>query len=522
MEKETSEIFKEFREHSIAEFFKKNRQMLGYSSKVRSMTTIVHEYVTNSLDACEEKGILPDISVEIKEIENERYHISVKDNGPGIPKEYVGRALAEILAGTKFHRYLQQRGQQGIGAAGCTLFSQITTGKPIHIKSSTSGGNVYECDLSIDIMKNLPVMANYKEYSEDFEGIEIRGEFAEVKYENSDHGVYEYLRRSALANPHAQISLLAPDGSRISFMRATNELPKRPKEAKLHPLGLSVNDLLDYAKASTNRKISGFLEEAFARVTPAKIEEIAHISGIDMSKDPKEISWEDAKKIINAIKQIKWISPDSTSIVPIGEKQIKNAMQNIINPEFMNIKERKPAIFRGGIPFIVEAGIAYGGSSINKDSNTGGVILRFANRVPLMFDSNSCAITEAVRAIQWKRYNIDLENDPVSIFVNVSSAFIPYSGVGKEAIAQEPEIIEEIKLTLMEAARGLQRYVAGKRDLNYEIGRYKTIMRYVNQLATDLSSITGRDKSEIENQIKEVVRVHYPRITEAEDKKQGN
>ena len=110
-EKDADMIFKEFKQHSIAEFFKKNRQMLGYSGKVRSLTTIIHEYVSNSLDACEEAGLLPEIRVEIRELGEDKYSVKVRDNGPGIPKSIVGKAMATVLAGTKFHRYLQQRGQ---------------------------------------------------------------------------------------------------------------------------------------------------------------------------------------------------------------------------------------------------------------------------------------------------------------------------------------------------------------------------------------------------------------------------
>ena len=99
-------IFKELKTHSISEFFRKNSQMLGYSGKVRSLTTVVHEYVTNSLDACEEANILPYISVRISEISDSKYSVVVSDNGPGIPEKMMGRVLATVLSGTKFHRYV--------------------------------------------------------------------------------------------------------------------------------------------------------------------------------------------------------------------------------------------------------------------------------------------------------------------------------------------------------------------------------------------------------------------------------
>ncbi len=513
VELKAEEIFKEFKQHSVAEFFKKNRQMLGYSGMTRSLVTIVHEYVTNSLDACEEAGILPDIMVKVEGTDENKYRLSVGDNGPGIPKNYIGKVLATILAGTKFHRYMQQRGQQGIGASGCTLFSQITTGKPIKAVSATGTGNGYSCNVSLDTVHNKPVISEYKEVDGARRGLMVEGEFADVKYENSDHGIYEYLRRTALSNPHAQIKLVDPSGQEFAFLRAIDTMPLRPKPIKPHPLGLTVNDLIDFAQVSDSRKLSSFLVDTFSRFSQDKANEIGGIAkDVDLSKAPKDISWADAEALVKAFKQVKWISPDATSVIPIGEEQVKVAIKNILNPEFMNVVERKPRVFRGGVPFIVEAAVAYGGNAGKKTSEGyEGNILRFANRVPLLFDSGTCAITAAAKTVDWKRYNIDIENQPISVFINVSSVYIPYSGVGKEAISQEDEIIDEIKLAIMEAARGVQRYISGKMHINHETNKYKTITRYTEQLAKDLADLTGEDKARIDKSLAKLVTKHYPK-----------
>ncbi len=515
------EIFKEFKEHSIAEFFKKNRQMLGYAGKVHSLVTIVHEYVTNSLDACEEAGILPDITISIKGIGEDKYKVTVEDNGPGIPKNFVGKALAQILSGTKFHRYMQQRGQQGIGAAGCTLYSQITTGKQVSVRSTVSKGKSYSCSIGIETMRNKPIVSNMQdiENGSDHTGLYIEGEFADVKYENSDHGVYEYLKRTALSNPHVQIKLIDPEGKEFTFMRAVNSVPERPIPTKPHPLGLTVNDLLEFAQRSSSRKVSSFLLDTFARVTPNKINEIkGMLTQLDMEKEPQKLTWQDAEELIKAFSRVKWLAPDASYIKPIGAEQIRIALKNILNPEFMNVIERRPAVFRGGIPFIVEAAVAFGGTSGKKtEEGYEGSILRFANRVPLLFDSGNCAITEAVKSIEWKRYGIDLDMQPVSVFVNVSSVYIPYSGVGKEAIAQEDEIIGEIKLALMEAARGLQRYISGKEHMHEEASKYNAVMRYTKQLASDLSSMSGIDHAIIEKKLETLIAKHYQRVAKKEE-----
>ena len=515
------EMFKEFKEHSIADFFKKNKQMLGYSSMGRALVTIVHEYVTNSLDACEEAGILPSISISITKISENRYSVKVSDNGPGIPKNYVGRVFGKILAGTKFHRNMQQRGQQGIGAAGCTLFSQVTTGRPVSITSFTSDSG-YRCKIGIDTFANKPVITELEDISIDGQGIgtTVEGEFNDVKYDSGEHSVSEYIRRTALSNPHVEIKFTDPSGNENVFLRAVDSVPARPKVSKLHPLGLTVNDLIEMSHATKEKKLASFLVGTFTRFSQAKVKEIGDLAkDIDMNSPPSKLAWDDAEKLIKAFKDVKWIAPESDNVVPIGKARIEYALKNILDPEYMSVVERKPRVFRGGIPFIVEAAVSFGGNSGKRgsDEESSGNILRFANRVPLLFDTGNCAITTAVRSVQWKRYGIDFDNQPVSVLVNLSSVYVPYSGVGKEAISQEEEIVEEIKLAVMDAARGVQRYISGKQQINYDRSRYRTVMRYTSQLSKDLSTLTGVPKEKIRKELEEVVAKHYPKIERKEE-----
>ncbi len=532
------DIFKEFREHSISEFFRRNSQMLGYSGKVRSLTTIVHEYVTNSTDACEEAGILPEIRVGVRELGENKYAVTVSDNGPGIPSKLIGKALATILAGTKFHRYKQQRGQQGIGAAGCTLFSKITTGKPVHVSSGTSRES-YECEVTIDIKSNKSIIENLRKLETEFKGTTVLAEFGEVKYEKSDHGIYEYIKRTALTNPHIAFTLIEPDGNEIVFPRSVNELPKTAREIKPHPLGITTNDLLEFAHRSESRKLTSFLSDTFSRVTPGKISELRAIAkDVDLDSDPRALSWQNAEKLVSAFKEVKWMAPELDSLSAIGEKQIEAAIKNILNPAFTCVVERKPKVFSGGIPFLVEAGIAYGGNAgkprepvSGKERgeaplpSSEGNILRFANKVPLLFDSSNCAITEATRGIDWKRYSIQsFDEEPISVLVNVSSVHIPYSGVGKQAVSQEEEIIDEIKLAVQDCARSLQRYLNGVKSQNLKESRYKTIIRYVSQLAGDLSEITVYKKEEIEKALSSLVENRYRAADQdpGHDSEEGN
>lgn len=546
----TEKIFSEFKEHSVAEFFKKNQQMLGFSGKTRSLTTIVHEYVTNSLDACEEAGILPDVTITITELDKEKYKVIAEDNGPGIPEKHLGKALGMMLAGTKFHRYCQQRGQQGIGASGCTMYAQITTGKPIHVVSRYDSRRI-SCDLSIDLKSNSPRIANLLKEDGSFgSGLRVEAEVAEVKYDLSSFGVYEYIRRTALSNPHLQITLIDPEKQKFSFPRSDSKVPPKPMVVQPHPMGLSTNDLIDFAHREREcRRISSFLQERFVRVSAGKVDELRQLCpDVDFDKKPADLQWHEAEKIVKAIhnEKVKWIAPATDSIIPIGQEQIEKSLKNIMAPEFVVVTERPPKIYKGGIPFAVEAAIAYGGGAgkngmernngTAKSGATSGQpgtsgappaqseVIRYANRAPLLFDNSGCAITEAVKEIDWKRYKIrNFEEEPVSVFVNLCSVYVPYTSAGKQAIADEEEVVQEIKNAIMEAARELQRYLGGKHRERDRAERKKAILRYVTQLSKDLPELAGKgDSKKLEKELINLIETKYSgQIENGEDEEEA-
>ncbi len=493
-----------FKEYSVAEFFKKNKQMLGFSGKVRSLTTIVHEYVTNSLDACEEAGILPNIRVEVEQISQDRYRVVVADNGPGLPKHLIGKALAKMLTGTKFHRYIQQRGQQGIGAAGATLYAQLTTGKGIHVISGYRG-KMISCDVSIDFKANEPKVENLEEQESSFHGLIVEGEFADVKYDASQYGVLEYLKRTAIANPHATIQLIAPNGERHLFERSVNELPRRVREIKPHPLGISAHDLLDIAAITPATKLGSMLTTELSRFSAEKLRRVAELADVDMNKSPKDMTWYDAEKLVKAFKQLKWIAPPTDVLSPIGKEQIEKSLSNILFPEIISVVERSPKVLWGGVPFQVEAAIAFGGKISRK-----GEIMRFANKAPLLFDAAGCAITQVVKNIDWGRYGLKkFDEEPIVVLVNVVSTHIPYVSAGKQAISSESELTDEIKNAIQEAARGIKLHLVHKRKAAELAKKKKAFLRYVGQIAADLSALSGASKEEIEERIKYIIEHRF-------------
>ncbi|HHT9153753.1 MAG TPA: DNA topoisomerase VI subunit B, partial [Candidatus Hypogeohydataceae bacterium YC40] len=153
------------REISISEFFTKNRHLLGFDNPKKALLTCVKEGVDNSLDACEEAGILPEIVVKIDPTEHEdRFRVTVEDNGPGILKNQIPRIFAKLLYGSKFHRLKMARGQQGIGISAAGMYGQLTTGRPVCITSRTKPGKpAYYCELMMDTQKNEPVIVKEQE-----------------------------------------------------------------------------------------------------------------------------------------------------------------------------------------------------------------------------------------------------------------------------------------------------------------------------------------------------------------------
>lgn len=508
------ELAKEFREHSVAEFFKKNKQMLGLYGKVRTLTTIVHEYVTNSLDACEEAKILPEIEVKIDELGEEHYMVTVKDNGPGLTKETVGKALGKLLAGTKFHRMIQARGQQGIGAAGCTMLSQMTTGKPTKVITGTGKGKAISLEISIDPKRNEPKISNMKELDKDYRGLAIQAQFKNVLYREGASGPLEYLKRTAIANPHAQIKFRDPKGTVITFKRTANYIPKQPKEMKPHPYGATVDEVTTMAKYTQAKKISSFLKNDFDRIGQTSIDKIQKLVSFDLNKDPKTLTWEEAEEILKAFKKVDFIAPSTEGLIPIGEERIKKSLQSIVKPEFVHVITRKPKVYAGGFPFQVEVGIAYGGEAGKSASNgekneeeTAKVeIMRFANRAPLLFDASNCAITKAVNSIDWKRYGVkDFESTPLTIFINFISVHIPYTGAGKQAIADEDEVIEELRLALMDCARTTSNYIYTKRKAEERKMKQEMFYKYIPEIAEALQNITKTDEKLIVKKLEKLV-----------------
>lgn len=482
----------------------KNRHLLGYENPTKSLITIVKEFVDNSLDACEEARILPDIKIAVKEVSPERFRVKIEDNGPGIVEEKLALAFGKLLYGSKFHRLKMSRGTQGLGASGSILYSQLTTGKPAKITSST-GKAIHHLELLINVNKNEPQIVSHKEEKNPgkWRGLKMEVE-CEGRYIEGKQSVLEYLRQTAMSNPYAKIIYDGPNG-KVEFERVVKELPPLSKEIKPHPYGVEIGLLRRMLHATNTRNVVGFLTNEFSRVGRGTAVHILKLSKIE-DKKPASLTHEETEKLHKAMQMVKLISPPTDCLSPLGEKLLEEGLRKETKAEFVVAFTRPPSVYRGN-PFLIECGLAFGGELPNGTAQ----LFRFANKVPLLYHASDCATSEAVTETDWRRYgfsqsNGQLPQGQLAIFIHFASVWVPYTSEGKQAIANYPDINKEMRLALQEAGRRLATYVRQKKKLREGQMRKDLFEKYIPELAESLEKLTDEKKESLIVSLEKIIK----------------
>jgi len=468
------ELAKKQKEISVAEFFERNKHILGFGNQTRALITSVKEGVDNGLDACEEANILPDIYVEIKNHENGECKVIVEDNGPGVIKKQIPHIFGRLLYGSRFYAIRQSRGQQGIGISAVVLYGQLTTGKHAKIISKVAQDRpAVVTELAIDTNKNRAEVINKDTVHWD-KPCGTRVEVSIIAdYKRGKRFVYDYLLSTSIVNPHAQIIYREPDGTEHIFERTSETLPKKSVEIKPHPYGVELGTLIKIAKNTKSRKLSTFLKTEFSSMGDRTTNSAIQKANLDKNLNPKEMSREQFLALHSAFKEVKIMAPSIECLSPIGETLIKRSLKHEtqeISPEFIVTASRPPSVYSGN-PFQVEVGLVYGGKLPKEETIK---ILRFANRVPLLYQQGGCVTTQAISSIDWRRYGLNqpsgkgIPSGPAIFLTHISSTLIPFTSESKEAIADVTEIENEIKLAFRECARKVQYHI------HKEIRRAKT------------------------------------------------
>ena len=512
------------REISVSEFFTKNRHLLGFDNPRKALLTCVKEAVDNALDACEEAGILPDIVVKLEAVANggpppaasqaTRFRITVTDNGPGIVRQQIPPIFAKLLYGSKFHRLRMSRGQQGIGISAAGMYGQLTTGKPVTIISRTSARTqAHYFEVQIDTKKNEPLILEKKQIDwEAPRGTEVTLE-VEGRYQKGRASVDEYVEQTIIANPHVKMTYVTPEAETKEFRRTYDQLPASPREIKPHPYGIELGMLLKMLQDTKSHWLSGFLSGDFSRVSPRLAEDICKAAGVSPRARPRDVRGQAAENLYKGIQATKIMAPPTNCLSPIGEKAILAGLYQQIKGDFYTAVTRPPAVYRGN-PFVIEAGLAYGkgpeqaqesrvkkdvplaeGEEAESDHELARVI-RYANRVPLLYQQSSCASYKAVLDTTWRNYGIAQSRGavpagPMVIFVHMASVWVPFTSESKEAIAEYDEIHKEITLALRECGRRLGAFLRRRERAHSEFRRRNIFELYIEEVVASCNRLKG-------------------------------
>jgi DNA topoisomerase-6 subunit B len=484
-----------FQEISAADFFYRNRDIAGFTNPTRAIYSTVRELVENSLDACETRGITPEIYLRISHESGPTdgpgiYRIHIQDNGIGIPSDIIPSAFGQVLFGSKY-KLRQTRGTFGLGGKMAILYGQITTHGKALITSSTGPTKIHRYEISIDIQKNKPVVLNHKTYSNEnrWHGTVI--DFStEADYTRAMPKILEYLMQTAIVAPYATLMYVDPRGRLYRFDRATVQMPTPPHETLPHPYGVDVETMKRLIELTKERTMVSFLKTHFHRVGKTIAASFLSQLNIHVRKNPKKLTSDEIVQLVNGMKSYKFLSPDASCLSPLGEELLEAGIKKELTPEFVAVYQRKPSAY-AGFPFIVEVGIAYGGEI---EAGEGIKLFRFANKIPLLFDEASDVSWKVVNTeVDWRHYKASPDM-PIAVFVHICSTKVPYKTVGKEFIADRPDVEREILNAVREVARRLSLFLSKKIHLAHDKRRLDVFQKYLPKIAVFSSKLAKKGK----------------------------
>ena len=477
---------------AISEFFEKNKHFLGFDTLNRALITAVKEAVDNALDACEEARILPDIVVKISKLDNKKdiLQLEVEDNGPGIPRASIEKVFGQLLFGSRFHAIRQSRGQQGIGITGVVMYSQLTTGDPTHVESKIAKeATAVSVDIGLDTRKNKAIKSNQDriDWGEKAHGLKVKTKM-KAKYQRGRQSVWQYLRMTSIVNPHADILFIDPDGERHHWQRVTERLPGRVEAIKPHPNGIELGQLQRLCSESSESRMTTFLRRTFSGVSGRAAKELCEVSELEEKLKPKTLNPQQVRALLEAFqgerllkgKPVKLLNPPTSCLSPIEELLIKKGLSKTIDSKFVTTMTRAPSVTQGN-PFQVEVGLIFGdGMAADKPVE----ILRFANRVPLMYQQGGCLLTKAIESVDWRQYGLDqaggrgVPKGPAAILVHLASTNVQFTSEAKEALSDNETVMEEARKAMLEMGRGLRKHLEKQKKM----GKTKEKFELINDI----------------------------------------
>ncbi|MCB0342110.1 MAG: DNA topoisomerase VI subunit B [Pseudobdellovibrionaceae bacterium] len=490
---------------STAEYFAKNLQQVGFSSPIKAVLTTLKEAVDNSLDACEEAGIAPEILVSVKKVgkgssrSTDLVEVVVQDNGPGIDQSDIPQVFGQYLASSKFGRGQCSRGQQGIGISAATTWAQLTNASGVKVLSKTKKmRKALSTIVDVDIKGNKGLLKDKNLVDWDINhGTRVEFRIDGRVQLKGDGGLLTYLEGTTLVNPHLTLKYELLDNEPVVVSRVTEDVPKVPAPTLPHPHTMKLGEFMTHAHLYGNMTLEKFLKKGFSRVTEATIKEFTQ-HGLPkgfLSKTLTKTSEAEFKKVFQAIQDTNLANPSTRSVLTVGEEGLSKSIQRLGEIDFFSVVTRKPRIcdFK---PVVVEVAIARFLDRPASANDEPVQLLRFANRVPLQFDKGACAITKAVESVNWRSYGLSqpkgsLPQGPYVFAVSMTSPFIKFKNASKETIDASDELVEEIRLALMRAGQKLSRHIKREHKAADLERKMQHIEKFGPILVEGLASIVG-------------------------------
>ena len=460
---------------STAEYFSKNLQQVGFSSPTKAVLTTLKEAVDNSLDACEEAGILPDLFVEVERVgagsmkNTDKVRIKVADNGPGIDADDIAKVFGEYLASSKFGRGRCSRGQQGIGISAATTYALQTTAMGVRVKTKQAKQRkAVTCTVEVDLKNNKGILKDRQTIDWDREHGTSVEFFIDGRIQlNGEAGLLNYLRGNVLVNPHMSLQYKLPEVGKNKMARVTKEVPRIPDATEPHPHTMKLGEFIAHARLFGKTRTSNWLKSGFSRLSDKVFDELVKTAGLPRStldRGVDTLSDQEFKDLFVIIQNAKLMAPSTQSVLSIGEEGLSMSIQRLGDVDFFSVVSRKPTIcdFK---PIQVEVAVARLKDRTGISEEDPVQVLRFANRVPLQFDKAACAIVKAICDVNWRSYGLRQPKDalplgPFIVAVSVVSPFIKFKNASKETIDASDELVEELRRALMQAGQRLSRYIS--------------------------------------------------------------
>ncbi|DAC40043.1 MAG TPA: DNA topoisomerase VI subunit B, partial [Candidatus Poseidoniales archaeon] len=472
----------------------------------------------------EEARILPDLKVKISKIDSKKdiLELETEDNGPGIPQRSIEKVFGQLLFGSRFHAIRQSRGQQGIGITGVVMYSQLTTGKPTHVLSKISSDDTaVSVNIGLDTRKNKAVKSDQTriiwendDLSKKEHGLRVTTRM-KAKYQRGRQSVFQYLRMTSIVNPHADITFTDPDGETFHWPRVTERLPSKVDAIKPHPHGIELGQLQRMCRESSDSRMTVFLRQNFSGVSMRAAKELCEAAELEITTKPKSLKPDNVRALLEAFqgerevngKAIKLLSPPTNCLSPIEEMLIKKGLSKTIDSKFVSTMTRAPTVSHGN-PFQVEVGLIFGEGMV-ADKHV--EVLRFANRVPLMYQQGGCLLTKAIESVDWRQYGLEqaggkgVPKGPAAILVHLASTNVQFTSEAKEALSDNEFVFEETRKAMLEMGRGLRKHLEKKKKMAKTREKFELINDILPAIAEKSAAILERPVPDLAGSITRIM-----------------